>query len=127
MFKGTKAQGGFAVKDSDQSLAFYRDILGVNAEQNKEMGNMLTLHFDGNYDIIAYPKPDHVPATFTVLNLKTGDIESAVKELKAKGVKFESYDMPGFKTDDDDISRGGGPVIAWFTDPSGNILSIIQE
>ncbi|QQL49178.1 VOC family protein [Mucilaginibacter ginkgonis] len=127
MFKGTKAFGGFAVKDSDQSLTFYRDVLGVNVVQNKQMGNILTLSFQDGGTIIAYPKPDHQPATFTVLNFNVADVATAVQDLKTKGVKFESYDMPGFKTDDDNIFRGGGPLIAWFTDPSGNIMSVIQE
>jgi predicted enzyme related to lactoylglutathione lyase len=127
MFKNTKAFSGFSVNDIPAAKTFYSDVLGLQAEQNPEMGGILTLHITGGGKIIIYPKPNHVPASFTILNFPVPDVSETVKQLKTKGVKFESYDWPGFKTDDDNIFRGGGPLIAWFTDPAGNILSVIQE
>lgn len=127
MFKNTKAFSGFSVTDITAAKAFYSDTLGIAVEQNHEMGDILTLHITGGGKIIVYPKPNHKPADFTILNFPVPDVAEAVKQLKAIGVKFESYDWPGFKTDDDNIFRGGGPLIAWFTDPAGNILSVIQE
>src|ERR1700761_3395377 len=127
MFKDTKAFSGFSVNDIPAAKAFYSDILGLKVEQNPDMGGILTLHIAGGGKIIVYPKPNHMPASFTILNFPVADVAEAVKQLKAKGVKFERYDWPGFKTDDDNIFRGGGPLIAWFTDPAGNILSVIQE
>ncbi|WCT12679.1 VOC family protein [Mucilaginibacter jinjuensis] len=127
MFKDTKAFSGFSVNDVAAAKAFYSDILGLEVEENPEMQGILTLHIAGGGKIIIYPKPNHTPASFTILNFPVADVAEAVKQLKAKGVKFESYDWPGFKTDDDNIFRDGGPLIAWFTDPAGNILSVIQE
>ena len=127
MFKDTKAFSGFSVNDTEAAKAFYGDILGLEVKQNPEMEGILTLRIAGGGKIIIYPKPNHTPASFTILNFPVPDVAEAVKQLKAKGVKFESYDWPGFKTDDDNIFRDGGPLIAWFTDPAGNILSVIQE
>lgn len=125
MFKDTNAFSGYSVNDTAKAKAFYSDTLGLDARDG-EMG-ILELHIKGGIPIILYPKPNHEPATFTVLNFPVPDIEEAVKALKGKGVAFESYDLENFKTDPDNIFRGGGPLIAWFKDPSGNILSVIQE
>jgi predicted enzyme related to lactoylglutathione lyase len=125
MFKDTKAFSGYSVSDTAKAKAFYSDVLGLDARDG-EMG-ILELHIKGNNPIILYPKPNHEPATFTVLNFPVPDIEKAVKQLKDKGVAFESYDFKDFKTDPDNIFRGGGPLIAWFKDPAGNILSVLEE
>ena len=126
MFKDTNAFSGFSVNDLQKAREFYGDILGL--EVTEEMEDMvLGLHLAGGHSVMIYQKPNHEPATFTILNFEVSDIEKAVSDLKAKGVTFESYDLPGLKTDEDNISRGEGPTIAWFTDPAGNILSVIQK
>jgi predicted enzyme related to lactoylglutathione lyase len=126
MFTNTKAFSGFSVDDTTKAKQFYTDVLGLDVSENTKMGGILTLNISGT-KLIVYPKPDHQPATYTVLNFPVTDIKDIVTQLKAKGVKFESYDMPNFKTDDDDIFRGGGPRIAWFKDPAGNIFSVIEQ
>ena len=85
----------------------------------------MTLHLAGARDTIVYPKPDHTPATYTILNFPVGDIDQAVDELAARGVRTERY--PGFDQDEKGVFRGGGPYIAWFKDPAGNVLSVLQE
>ena len=125
MFKDTRAFSGYSVNDIPKAKLFYSETLGLDARDGV-MG-LLELHIKGNNPIILYPKPNHEPATFTVLNFPVKDVEATVKELKNKGVKFESYDFENFKTDEDNIFRGGGPYIAWFKDPAGNILSVLQE
>jgi catechol 2,3-dioxygenase-like lactoylglutathione lyase family enzyme len=125
MFKDVKAFSGYSANDIGKATTFYRDILGLTVKEGIE--GILELHIAGSTPVIIYPKPNHEPATFTVLNFPVPDVEEAVAELKSKGVTFESYDLPDFKTDDDDIFRGGGPVIAWFKDPAGNILSVLEE
>ena len=122
MFKHTKAFSGFSVNDLEKAKHFYSEILGLEVSEN--MG--LELHIEGGNNILVYPKPNHTPATFTILNFPVTDIEKAVKELKEKGIIFESYGGP-IKTDKDGIFRGGGPLIAWFKDPAGNILSVIEQ
>ena len=122
MFKHTKAFSGFSVNDLEKAKHFYGEILGL--EVSESMG--LELHIEGGNNILIYPKPDHTPATFTILNFPVTDIERAVKELKEKGITFESYEGP-IKTGEDGIFRGGGPLIAWFKDPAGNILSILEQ
>ena len=128
MLKDSKAFSGFSVNDIDKAKDFYGETLGLQVDKNDEMGGMLTVHINGNNNnILIYPKPNHTPATFTILNFPVKDIEAAVKELKARGVQFESYDSEYLKTDENNISKGnGGPNIAWFTDPAGNILSVIE-
>jgi len=126
MFKDTKAFSGYSVNDIAKARAFYSDILGLETKVAME-GMVLQLHISGRIPVMLYEKPNHKPATFTVLNFPVTAIEKAVQQLKDKGVKFESYDLPGVKTDSDNISRSGGPKIAWFTDPAGNILSILEE
>jgi len=125
MFKDVKAFSGYSANDIGKATTFYRDILGLTVKEGME--GILELHIAGSTPVIIYPKPNHEPATFTVLNFPVPDVEETVAELKSKGVTFESYDLPDFKTDDDDIFRGGGPVIAWFKDPAGNILSVLEE
>lgn len=125
MFGQTKAFSGFSVDDLQKAKAFYADILGLEVSQKQEMP-VLHLHIHGGHDVILYEKPNHEPATFTVLNFPVQNLEETVKALKTKGVAFESYDYPDLKTDDDNIMRGNGPTIAWFTDPAGNILSVIE-
>jgi predicted enzyme related to lactoylglutathione lyase len=126
MFKDTKAFSGFSVNDLQKAKEFYHGILGLEISEN-EMG-ILTLHFSGATKIIIYPKPNHEPATFTILNFAVADVEKAVDELIAKGISFEQYDEP-MKTDEKGIlwGNGRGPNIAWFKDPAGNILSVLTE
>lgn len=126
MFGQTKAFSGFSVDDLQKAKQFYGEVLELEVSLPEEMP-VLHLHIYGGYEVIIYEKPNHEPATFTVLNFPVDNIEQTVKELKSKGVQFESYDMPELKTDDDNIMRGNGPTIAWFTDPAGNILSVIQK
>jgi catechol 2,3-dioxygenase-like lactoylglutathione lyase family enzyme len=117
------AFSGFAVDDLDAARAFYTDVLGLRAEVGA--GGLLTLHLGGGTNVLVYPKPDHVPATFTVLNFPVPDIEKAVDELTARGVRFQHYENP--PTDERGIMRAGGPLIAWFTDPAGNVLSVLEQ
>jgi catechol 2,3-dioxygenase-like lactoylglutathione lyase family enzyme len=121
MFANTKAFSGFAVNDIPAAKAFYADTLGLRVS---EANGMLTLHIAGDRDILVYPKPDHTPATYTILNFPVDDIDKAVDDLIARGVQFERYD--GFEADERGIMRGEGPPIAWFTDPAGNVLSVLQ-
>ncbi len=124
MFKNTNAFSGFSVDDIAKAKQFYGQTLGLNVEEG-DMG-ILTLKISGGANIIIYPKPNHTPATFTILNFPVQDVEKAVDSLTAKGVVFEQYGG-GLQTDEKGIFRGGGPVIAWFRDPAGNILSVLQE
>ena len=122
MFRETKAFSGFAVPDISAAKAFYGGTLGIDVS---EENGILTLHLAGGRDTIVYPKPDHVPATYTILNFPVADVEAAVDALTAKGVGFQRYGED-FATDDKGIMRQGGPLIAWFTDPAGNILSVLE-
>ncbi|MEU4577991.1 MULTISPECIES: VOC family protein [Nonomuraea] len=122
MFGTTKAFSGFSVDDIATAKEFYGRTLGIRVSEEH---GMLTLHIAGDRDILVYPKEDHVPATYTILNFPVDDIEQAVDELARRGVRFERY--PHMKTDERGIFRGGGPLIAWFTDPAGNVLSVLQE
>lgn len=122
MFKDTKAFSGFAVPDIEQARAFYADTLGIDTS---EQHGMLTLHLAGGArDTLIYPKPDHEPANFTILNFEVDDIDATVDELLERGVDFEIYD--GFEQDERGIVRDQGPPIAWFRDPAGNILSVLE-
>ena len=123
MFRDAKAFSGFSVDDIPKAQEFYGRTLGLDVT---EQNGMLFLHIAGGSKILVYPKPDHVPASFTILNFPVGDIEEAVDELGRRGVRFESYEGE-LKTDDKGIFRGGGPLIAWFKDPAGNILSVLEE
>jgi len=125
MFTHTKAFSSFSVNDIQKAKTFYQEVLGLNVSEKQEM-MILTLHIEGDTDIIIYPKPDHTPATFTILNFPVENIDKAVDELTAKGIKFLHYDGE-LKTDEKGIFRKGGPLIAWFEDPAGNILSVLQQ
>ncbi|MDB4919807.1 VOC family protein [Mucilaginibacter sp.] len=127
MFKDTKAFSGFSVNDMQKAKEFYNGTLGINVSEN-DMG-IMTLKISGGTDIIVYPKPNHEPATFTILNFAVANVDKAVDELTKAGVKFEHYDFGDIKTDEKGIMRGNGmgPDIAWFKDPAGNILSVLKE
>ena len=122
MFGKTKAFSGFAVDDIPAARRFYGETLGLEVT---EQNGMLTLHIAGDRPILVYPKPDHTPAPYTILNFPVEDIDAAVDELVRRGVRFERYE--GMPQDGKGIMRGNGPNIAWFTDPAGNVLSVIQE
>jgi predicted enzyme related to lactoylglutathione lyase len=122
MFTETKAFSGFAVRDIAAAKAFYGDTLGIKISEDH---GLLTLHLAGDRPTLVYPKPDHVPASYTILNFPVGDIDAAVDELVARGVEILRYE--GMEQDDRGIMRAGGPHIAWFTDPAGNVLSVLQE
>lgn len=124
MLADSKAFSGFSVDDLDKAEAFYADTLGVTVERADEMP-ILRLRFGGDRHVIVYAKPDHQPATFTVLNFPVPDIDAAVDGLAARGVAFEHYE--GFGQDEKGVMRGRGPLIAWFKDPAGNILSVVEE
>jgi catechol 2,3-dioxygenase-like lactoylglutathione lyase family enzyme len=124
VLRESRAFSGFSVDDIPRAEAFYRDTLGLEVvEQN----GMLSLELAGGGRVLLYPKPDHAPATFTVLNFPVPDIEATVDWLTARGVRFERYEGTEIETDGRGIFRGGGPLIAWFTDPAGNVLSVLQE
>ncbi|GAA3440150.1 VOC family protein [Kutzneria kofuensis] len=122
MFANTKAFSGFAVDDVPRAKAFYRDVLGLPVTEEH---GMLHLKLATGAEILVYPKPGHVPASYTILNFPVTDIEAAVDELVGRGVVFQRY--AGFDQDDRGIFRAEGPYIAWFTDPAGNVLSVLQE
>lgn len=124
MLSESQAFSGFSATDIAEEKRFYSDVLGLKVSE--EYG-MLHVHLGSGADILIYPKADHVPATYTVLNFPVDDIEQTVDELDAKGVKFERYEQMGSEVDERGIFRGGGPYIAWFTDPAGNVLSVLQE
>lgn len=122
--KITHAFSGFSTDDLGKTKAFYADTLGLNVEEEKEM-DMLRIKLVGGGEVMIYPKDNHQPATYTVLNLMVDNIEQTVDELVGKGVKFEVYE--GFGQDEKAISHGQGPNVAWFKDPAGNILAVIED
>ena len=122
MFANTKAFSGFAVDDLEKAKQFYGETLGVKVTEEHDL---LTLHLAGDRATLIYPKPDFIPATYTILNFPVDDIDAAVDGLVERGVEFERYD--GMPQDERGIMREGGPFIAWFKDPAGNILSVLQE
>ena len=123
MLANSKAFNGFAVDDLDKARAFYGETLGLDVSPENEL---LTLHLAGGRDTLIYPKPDFTPATYTILNFPVDDIDAAVDELTQRGVRFERYE--GFDQDEKGIMRiEEGPPIAWFTDPAGNILAVLEE
>ena len=125
MLQDAKAFSGFAVDDLDKAEGFYRDTLGLKTTRDNEMG-MLTLNLSGGRDVMIYPKDDFTPATYTILNFPVDDVDQIVIDLRDKGVTFEQYE--GFDQDEKGVARGDqGPAIAWFKDPSGNILSILEN
>ena len=122
MLGSSKAFSGFAVDDLERARAFYEETLGVDVSLD---GDQLILNLAGDRPTFVYPKPDFTPATYTILNFPVEDVEQAVDDLTSRGVRFERYD--GFEQDEKAISRAeGGPAIAWFTDPAGNILSVLE-
>ena len=124
MLADSKAYSGFAVPDLAAAREFYADTLGLRVSGDEQDG-ALTLHLAGGRDVLVYIKPDHAPASYTILNFPVEDVEGTVDALTARGVRFEQYD--GIEQDDKGINRGEGPLIAWFRDPAGNILSIIEQ
>jgi catechol 2,3-dioxygenase-like lactoylglutathione lyase family enzyme len=125
MFADTKAYNGFAVDDLDKAREFYGETLGLRTTVLDEAAGLLTLHLADGRDTLVYLKPDFTPATYTILNFEVDDIDTAVDGLAARGVEFERYE--GFDQDEKGIARGDrGPDIAWFTDPAGNILAVMQ-
>ncbi len=123
MFKTAKSFSSFSVNDLQKAKQFYGETLGLDVSETPEG---LELH-TGNNTVFLYPKPNHTPASFTVFNFLVNDIEEAVDELAGLGVTLEHYNLPDIKTDDRGIFRGPGPQIAWFKDPAGNILSVLEE
>jgi catechol 2,3-dioxygenase-like lactoylglutathione lyase family enzyme len=124
MLTDSKAFSGFSVNDISQARTFYADTLGLRVSEDN---GMLTLHLAGDRDILVYPKDDHTPASFTILNFPVNDVEAAVDELTNRGVSFERYPDMEADMDEKSVFHGGGPLIAWFTDPAGNVLSVIQD
>jgi predicted enzyme related to lactoylglutathione lyase len=123
MFRDTKAFSGFAVDDIERAKEFYGETLGLKVTEDE---GLLTLHIAGDRGTLIYPKPDHTPAEYTILNFPVDDIEEAVDSLAERGVAFERYEGTETETDEKGVFRGGGPLIAWFKDPAGNVLSVIQ-
>ena len=124
MLKNSKAFGSFSVNDISEAREFYNKTLELEVS---EIYGMLNLHIAGGGRVLIYPKPNHTPAAFTVLNFPVDNTEEAVDELTRRGVRFEIYDEGDLKTDEMGIYRGEGPKIAWFKDPAGNILSVLEE
>ena len=124
MFKDTKAFSGFSVNDLQAAKAFYGQTLGLDVSESY---GLLQLHIAGGTNILVYPKENHTPAAFTILNFPVDNIEQAVDGLSRRGVRFESYNEGDLVTDEKGISHGGGPKIAWFKDPAGNILSVLEQ
>ena len=121
MLGDTKAYSGFSVDDLEKARHFYGELLGI---RTSAAYGLMTLHLAGGRDTLVYPKPDHTPAVYTILNFEVDDIDQAVTGLTGRGVQFEHYE--GLGQDDKGINRAGGPYIAWFKDPAGNILAILQ-
>lgn len=124
MFKATRAFSGFSVDDPAKAKQFYEQTLGMDVTDDH---GFLHLHVGPDSEVIVYPKPNHTPATFTVLNIPVDDVDAAVGELEQRGVRFERYDLPDLKTDARGVMRDNGPTIAWFKDPAGNIFSVIER
>ena len=124
MFKDTQAFSGFSVNDIPRAKQFYAETLGLNVSE--EYG-MLQLQLATGATVLVYPKENHEPASFTILNFPVADVEEAVDRLTEAGVPFEHYDEGELQTDEKGIFRGEGPTIAWFKDPAGNILSVLDQ
>jgi catechol 2,3-dioxygenase-like lactoylglutathione lyase family enzyme len=125
MLADSPAFSGFSVDDPEAAKAFYTDTLGIPVEDRP--GGMFALKLAGGRDTLVYPSPNHTPASYTVLNFPVPDVEAAVDELAGRGVVFEKYEGTPLATDAKGVFRGGGPLIAWFTDPAGNVLSVLQQ
>jgi len=126
MLGKSKAFSGFSVDDTEKAKKFYGEILELKVKE-EEMEGLFSLEISGGITVLVYPKKNHEPATFTILNFPVADVEKKIDELVLKGIRFEQYDTKDIKTDSKGIFRGGGPLIAWFKDPAGNILSIIEQ
>jgi predicted enzyme related to lactoylglutathione lyase len=124
LFKGAKAFPSFSVNDLRKAKEFYGQTLGFDVS---ELPQGLEVKLADGLNVFLYPKPNHTPATFTVLNFPVDDIDEAVDELKTRGVRLEKYDQAEIRTDAKGIMRGPGPQIAWFKDPAGNVLSVIED
>ena len=124
MLTDSPAFSGFAVPDVEAARRFYAETLGLRVDVDEAMGGMLTLHLGSGADVLVYGKADHAPASYTVLNFPVADVEATVDALAARGVRFERYE--GFEQDEKGIARGQGPDIAWFTDPGGNVMSVLS-
>jgi catechol 2,3-dioxygenase-like lactoylglutathione lyase family enzyme len=122
MLADTKAYSGFAVDDMDKAREFYAGTLGL---RTSEEHGLMWLHLAGGRDTLVYPQPDATPASYTILNFEVDDIDDAVDGLVARGVQFERYEQ--VEQDDRGVAREEGPYIAWFRDPAGNVLSVLQE
>ena len=125
MFENTKAYSGFAVDDLQKAQEFYGETLGLKTTVLDEENGLMSLELAGDRPTLVYRKPDFTPATYTILNFPVDDIDAAVDGLAARGGRFERYDA--FEQDEKGISRGNGPQIAWFKDPAGNVLSVLQD
>jgi len=125
MFANTKATNGFAVDDVEAAKRFYGETLGLGTTDLSEEFGVMSIQLAGGRDTLVYRKDDFTPATYTILNFEVDDIDAAVDELTAKDVTMERYD--GFDQDEKGIARGPGPNIAWFKDPAGNVLSVLQQ
>ena len=126
LLRDSVAFSGFSVDDLDRARTFYEEVLGLTTSTLAEMGGLLHLHLAGGRDVLVYAKgPAHSPASYTVLNFPVPDIDAAVAQLTARGVQFLHYDQP--PTDATGVMRAGGPLIAWFTDPAGNVFSVMQR
>ncbi len=123
MFKNAKAFSGFSVDDIPAAREFYGTTLGLDVTDAEDM---LDVTLGSGSHVLIYPKPNHEPATYTVLNFPVADVDAAVDDLASRGVAFERYDEPDLKTDEKGIFRGQGPTIAWFRDPAGNILAVLE-
>lgn len=124
MFKTSKAFSGFSVNDIPKAREFYGETLGLQVTEDH---GMLSIHLGSGTTVLAYPKPNHTPATFTILNFPVSDLERTVRALRERGVRFEIYREGPYRTDEQGIHRGDGdPTVAWFTDPAGNILSVFE-
>ena len=125
MLGNSKAFSGFSVDDTELAARFYRETLGLEVTEENDI---LSLKLGGGTTVIAYPKGEqHEPAGFTILNFPVPDVEAAVRDLTERGVTFERYEGTPAETDEIGVFRGGGPLIAWFKDPAGNVMSVIQE
>jgi catechol 2,3-dioxygenase-like lactoylglutathione lyase family enzyme len=127
MLANSKAFSGFAVDDLDKARQFYGDTLGLNVELLDEQNGLLTLHLAGDRDTLAYLSPGMSPPSYTILNFPVDDIDQVVDELASRGVSFEQYGHDEMPQDEKGVMREGGPLIAWFKDPAGNTLSVLQE
>jgi predicted enzyme related to lactoylglutathione lyase len=125
VFENTRAFNGFAVDDFQKAKQFYSETLGVKTEVLDDENGLLNLHLAGGRDTLVYLKPDLQPGNYTILNFQVADVDGTVDELTRRGVRFEKYD--DFEQDEKGIARGIGPLIAWFKDPAGNILSVIED